>query len=285
MDSKYQIVSVNGEFVSAVNFCVGSNSRAFRYGDGFFETMHANGQVVQFLNDHYDRIKYAAEVLSIDLPDNFTIDYLRSHIAGLLHRCRLYQGAKVRIIISRNSGGLYIPTNNKANVLIEAEYLSEGKYELNPNGIVVGIYPEPMNVTKLSSFKSLNALPYIMAGVYASKNNFNDVLLVNKDSYIVEATSSNFFCIKDKTLYTPALKLGAVHGVMRKNLIAIAKKMGFEVKEESLLTEHNLLEMDELFLSNAVSGIRWITGLNKRRYFKRYSTKILRELNKQEFDK
>jgi len=283
MNNSYQILSVNGEYLSSLNYNVDRNSRAFRYGDGFFETMHANGQKVQFLDDHFSRLQTAAEVLSIELPDNFTIDYLQTHIAGLLHRCRLYQGVKVRIIVSRSEGGLYIPKNNNAQILIEAEYLSEGKYELNKDGIVVGVYNEPLYATPICAFKTLNALPYIIAGVYASKNNYDDVLLINKDSYIVEATSSNLFCFKDKVLYTPALKLGAVHGVMRKNIIVVAQKMGFEVKSESLLTEHNLLEMDELFLTNAVSGIRWIAGLGKRRYFKRYSAKILRELNKQEF--
>lgn len=284
MDSKFHIVSVNGEYVSAVNFNIDSNSRAFRYGDGFFETMHANGQVVQFIDDHFERIKLAANTLSIELPDNFTKEYLELHIGGLLHRCRLYQGAKVRIIVSRSTGGLFIPENNKAQILIEAEYLSEGKYEMNKVGLVIGVYNEPVFPTSISAFKSLNALPYVLAGIYASKNNFNDVLLLNKDGYIIEATSSNVFCLKDKIIYTPALRLGAVNGVMRKKIIAIAKKMGFEVKEEALLTEQSLLDMDELFLTNAVSGIRWVTGFGNRRYFKRYSAKILRELNMQEFD-
>lgn len=284
MTESYNVISVNGKYTNAENYKVDLSSRAFRYGDGFFETMHANGQVVQFLDDHFERMQKAANILQIKLPDHFTLPYLENHIAGLLHRCRLYQGTKVRVLVSRKSGGLFIPQNNEAEILIECEFLGKGSYELNKDGIVVGEYFCNSNYSSdVSAFKSLNSLPYVLAGLHAKNNNFDDVLVVNKQGYIIEATSSNFFCIKNKVIFSPDLKLGAVHGIMRKNVISIANNMGFEVKFDAKLTLENIIDMDEMFLTNAVVGIKWIGGFKNRRYFKRYSTKIIKKINDQNF--
>lgn len=285
MNEKYKILSVNGEFIAKADFSLPIENRAFRYGDGLFETMHANGQKIQFLHNHYNRLKKGANVLGLCLPKSFSESYLDSHIASLLNRCKLYQGAKVRIIVVRKTGGLYIPKYEDVDIIIEAEYLSKGNYELNKKGIILGVFfdvPKP-NSTFLS-FKSINALPYVLAGVYAKKNNFDDCLLVNNSGNIIEATSSNLFCIKDKTVYTPSLSSGCVDGVMRKNIIPIISDMGFEVIKANKLLLAQLQNMDEVFLTNAISGVVWVTGINNKRFYKRYAQKIVRNLNNQIFD-
>ncbi len=196
----------------------------------------------------------------------------------------MYQGAKVRIYIVRKDGGLYIPKLNDANIVVEAAYLSKGPYELNQDGLVVGLFNDFARVKQpFSEFKSMNALPFVLAGVFAKENNFDDAILINEVGSIVEATSSNLFCVKGKKIYTPSLNTGCVHGIMRKEIIEIANCLGYNVEEKDNLTLDTLLEMDELFLTNAVSGIKWVTGLNDRRYYKRYSVKILAELNRQVF--
>ncbi len=284
MSSKYNIISFNGDYIQRLDLNISLDNRGFRYGDGLFETMHANGLEVQFLLEHIKRIIKGAKILKIILPSNFTFEYLSEHINGLLNRCKLYQGARVRIYIVRQEGGLYIPKSNSADVTIEASYLSKGPYELNADGLVVGVFKDTPRVKlPFGEFKSLNALPFVLAGVYASENKFNDVLLVDNNGFIVEATSSNLFCVNNKEVYTPALNTGCVNGIMRAKVIEISNSLGFKVIEKDNITEDNLLEMDELFLTNAVSGIKWVAGLNNRRYYKRYSMKILQELNRVAF--
>lgn len=285
MNKNYEIISVNGDFLKKKDAHLPFDNRAFRYGDGLFETMHANGQKVQFLNDHYQRLRQGAEILNLELPRDFSLNYLEQHLSALLNRCKLYQGVKIRVFVIRKNGGLYLPENNSSDIIIEAEYLSKGTYFLNEKGWVVGIFSDFVKPeSPLFNFKSLNALPYVLCGIFAKKNSFDDALLINKNKQIVEASSSNIFCIKDKIIYTPALVSGCVAGVMRKNLIQILRKEGFEVVEKEALASDELLSMDEVFLTNAIAGIRWVSGIDNRRFYKKYTPKILGFLNQNAFE-
>jgi branched-chain amino acid aminotransferase len=281
MDSRYNLISFNKEYISTKEFSLNLSNRAFRYGDGFFETMHANGLDVQFINDHFSRIEKAAKILKIELPEYFTLNFLKIQVAGLLRRNKLFQGVRIKLTIYRNGEGFYIPKSNKAEVVIEAHYLSKGAYELNEKGITVGIYNEiPKPICLVSSFKSINAQLYVLAGIYSQQNGFDDALLINDKGFLVEATSSNIFALKDKTLYTPSLDSGCVEGVMRKQVIRLASGMGFNVNDKADILPGDLIEMDELFLTNAIVGLKYVSGYKTRRYFKKASTKIISELNK-----
>lgn len=280
MDNKYHYISVNKDYVHADSFNLSTYNRAFRYGDGFFETMHANGMEVQFFNDHYNRIETALSALSLELPDYFSPDFLKKQIAGLLSRCKLFQAVRVKLTVFRSGKGLYFPENNTADFIIEALYLGKGPYELNKEGITIGVFKEyPKPNVKYLQFKSLNAQLYILAAVYAKKNALDDVLLINDQGFVVEATSSNFFAVREKVVYTPSLNTGCVNGIMRKQIIKVCNELAYEVKEIEKLTEADLLTMDELFLTNAVTGVKHVSGFEKRRYYNKNARKIVAALN------
>lgn len=284
MGNQYQIISFNGQFINRADFNASIDNRAFRFGDGLFETMHANGGEVQFLNDHFNRLLRGAKTLKLNLPEEFSIEYLKNHVQGLLNRCKLYQGAKVRLMVYRSGAGLFIPETNTVDVIIEATYLSKGPYQINENGLVIDFYTDNEFVkSPYTSFKSMNSIPYILGGVYAKEHKLDDVLFVNNDGEIVEASSSNVFCLKGKQLFTPNIKTGCVDGVMRRNVMRIAEQRGFEQIKSAIIDQDFLFEMDEVFLTNAISGIKWVTAIKQRRYYKRYSVKLLRELNQQLF--
>jgi len=284
MNKKYQLISFNKEFIATDNFKLGLNNRAFRYGDGFFETMHANGLNVQFIDDHYVRIKKASQILSIELPDFFSLNFLKEQITGLLRRTKLFQAARIKLTVYRTGDGYYMPMQNNSDIIIEAVYLGKGPYELNADGITIGIYNDMFKQKSLfGSIKSINAQLYILAGIFAKNSGFNDVLLLNGDGYIVEATSSNFFAVKDKHLFTPPLLSGCVDGIMRKQVISIAQSLGYLVDADSMINPNDLLNMDELFLTNAVVGIKHISGFKDRRFFKRTANEFMKELNRRAF--
>lgn len=280
MGNTFDILSFNQTYISKSEFSLDLSNRAFRYGDGLFESMHANGGEVQFLDAHYQRILKGAQVLKFDLPDYFSVQYLQNHISGLLQRCRLYQGARVKLSIFRSSPGLYIPKQNSVDVLIEASYLSKGPYELNNKGLVIDVFSEmPKPESPFSAFKSMNALPYVLAGVEVSKRSIDDILLLSPSGHIVEATSSNFFALSGSNLYSPSNELGCVEGVMKKQVLTLAQEHGFSIFKDAYLMPDDLLKMDELFLTNAVSGIKWIVAYKNKRYLKRQAARLVSALN------
>ena len=125
----------------------------------------------------------------------------------------------------------------------------------------------------------MNAQIYILASLFAQSHSFDDVLLVSDDQFFIEATSSNLFAIRGNELFTPSLKLGPVEGIMRKQILKIASETGFRINDDAYLLTGDLHQMDEIFLTNAVSGIRSVIGFQNRRYFKKKSQLLIEKLN------
>jgi branched-chain amino acid aminotransferase len=142
--------------------------------------------------------------------------------------------------------------------VIECWPLKESVNKLNENGLVIDIYPDARKSCDIfSNLKSANFLPYTMAARYAKENKLNDCLVLNTTGRIADSTIANVFIIKDGAITTPQLQEGCVNGVMRRYLIEQMRAMNYEIREEAL-TASNLELADEVFLSNAINGIRWV---------------------------
>jgi branched-chain amino acid aminotransferase len=81
------------------------------------------------------------------------------------------------------------------------------------------------------------------------------------------------FWIKDKTVFTPPLNEGCVAGVMRKFLMKKIKDSAGQI-EERILTGDILLDADELFLTNAVFGMRWVCQFKNKHFSNDQCTQI-----------
>ncbi len=110
---------------------------------------------------------------------------------------------------------------------------------------------------QFSRLKSNNYLVYAMSALYAKKNNLTDCFILNNQDRICDSTIANVFCIKDQMIFTPPLSEGCISGVMRRYLIDQLKISGYSITEKPFEIEW-LRSSDEIFLSNAISGIRWV---------------------------
>ena len=86
----------NGDFLPTDKPVFNVQNRAFRYGDGIFESMRAIGTTVPFLNLHLERLRKGAQFLEIDLPEYFTIEFVTKQISHLLNANKHFSGAKIR---------------------------------------------------------------------------------------------------------------------------------------------------------------------------------------------
>jgi branched-chain amino acid aminotransferase len=116
-----------------------------------------------------------------------------------------------------------------------------------------------------SHVKSNNYLAYAMAALWAKKKHLNDVLLLNSYDRIADATIANIFIIKDGIVKTPALSEGCVSGVMRRHLLKCMRNENIPAEETKIEMEE-LLQASEVFLSNAVYGIRWVKSCGNSNY-------------------
>ena len=114
---KTQYINFNGRFVEKGQPLFEASNRAFCYGDGCFETIHANGTKVQFVFEHFSRLERSLRKLQIENP--FDLDSFQEEIEKLLNKNRIYKGARVRLAVFRNAGGLYTPADNSASFIIK----------------------------------------------------------------------------------------------------------------------------------------------------------------------
>ncbi len=128
-------------------------------------------------------------------------------------------------------------------------------------------------------------LIYTLAAIYRKENGFDDCLLINEKNALVESVSSNLFIVKNKVLFTPPLDDGCVEGIMRKQIIKISRKLNYKVIDNKSLFPDDLIQADEVFLTNAIRGVSWVVAYKEKRFFNTTSKTLIRELNVSNFIK
>ncbi|RBL92641.1 hypothetical protein DF182_08700 [Chitinophaga flava] len=246
----------NGKFFPAGDPILTADNRSFRYGDGCFETLRVYQGKVLLSDLHFERLMASLNLLHFDVPPYFSKDFFITQILDLCHKNGHTDIARVRFSVFRSEGGLYEPVNNTPNYIIQVWELNKSVLELNEVGLVLDVFPDARKSSdKFSSIKSNNCLPYVMAAMYAKQHRLNEVVLLNQYGRVADSTIANIFIVHDNTIYTPPLSEGGVCGVMRKHLLKT--ELPFKI-EEKPLTVDDLENADEIFLTNAVQGIRWV---------------------------
>jgi branched-chain amino acid aminotransferase len=269
------IICFNGKFTDAGKAVLHASNRSYRYGDGLFETMKVKNGVIQLAAFHMERLFSGLAILKIDIPALVTTDKLQEIIIKLCKQNKCEALARVRLSVSRGNGGLY-DEDRKLQYLVECWPLNESVNQLNENGLIIDIYPDAAKSTdRFSNIKSANFLVYSMAACHARENKLNDCLVLNTRNQIADSTIANIFLVKGDTIYTPALSEGCVNGVMRRYLLESLLAAKYTVQENAISTE-DLLAADEVFLSNAINGIRWVQRFKNKVYSNSQAKEIYR---------
>lgn len=276
-------INYNGRLLDEQKPVIKASDRNYRYGDGIFETIKVWKGKIMFVELHFERLLVSLQTLKINMPALVTPERLKKEIMELCERNKCEDDARVRLSVSRGNGGLYDSDDN-FQYLIECSPLPGTTDRLNENGLVIDIFPNARkSIDIFSNLKSSNYLPYVMAALYAKEKKFNDCLLLNIHDRICDATIANVFWVKDKTVFTPPLSEGCVAGVMRRYLIENLASAGQSLREEELGIS-NLENADEVFLTNAMYGIRWVKQFRENIYDNKISEKLFTEIVLPNFD-
>lgn len=269
----------NDQFIAIDQAILTAKNRGFRYGDGLFESMRMSGGKLKFAELHADRLQAGMNALKMEGGILFDDYFLKQKTAELCKRNKLKDNVRFRLSVYREGDGLYTPDSNKSGYVLEAGPLAPGGYELNKKGLIINVYDEITKpVNKLSNYKTSNSLLYVMAGLYKQQNRLDEAFILNQHGFLCESISSNVFVIYDKQIYTPALSEGCIAGVMRNVVMKVAKTNQIPVIEAQINPEV-LNEADEVFITNATSGIRWVMGYGKKRYFNEITKSLSSLLN------
>jgi branched-chain amino acid aminotransferase len=256
-------------------------NRAFKYGDAIFETLKVVKGNILFLEDHYFRLMASMRVIRMEIPMQFTMEFLESEILKLIEASNLINSpVRVRMTVYRTAVGLYTPESNDVSYVIDVKEVDDEMYQLNNDSCVVDLFKDHYVTPQLlSTLKTNNRVLNVIAGIFAKENDLDNCLLLNSNKQVVEAINGNIFLVKGTTIKTPPLADGCIKGIMRMQLIQLISKMeGYEL-EESSISPFELQKADEIFVTNVVKGITSITKYRKKEFQTLVALKLTTLLN------
>lgn len=260
------LINYNGKLLAAGTPFLDAGSRAFRYGDGLFETMLVQDQHIRLASYHFDRLAAGMRFLRFHTPPGFTRERLSEELLELCKRNDHSHLSRVRLVVFRNQGDIFDPAGSDPHYVIESWPLPEDSPGLPPQGLAIDVFPEGHKACgALANLKSNNYLLYLLAARYAGEQGLDDCLVLNSRETVADTAIANLFYFRAGRCYTPPLSDGGVAGVMRRHLLTVMPQAGFSV-EERTVTVDDLLAADEVFLTNAIRGIRWVAVFREARY-------------------
>ncbi|WP_178988637.1 aminotransferase class IV [Winogradskyella schleiferi] len=277
------MINYNGTLLTETDSKLSIQNRGYKYGDALFETLKVVNGTIFFWEDHYFRLMSSMRILRMDIPMNFTMEFLESEILKTLDANKLLQAsARVRLNVDRGEGGKYLPSDD-ANVQfnISVEPHLNPFYTIDTNGkCIVELYKDYLMAPGLlSGLKSNSKNIQVIGSIYAMENDFDNCLVLNTNKSVIEALNGNLFLVKGDTIKTPPLEDGCLKGVMRKQILELLSKDVNITIEEASISPFELQKADELFITNVIKGIVPITKYRKKEYGTDFAQSLVDKLN------
>jgi branched-chain amino acid aminotransferase len=273
------MINYNGELLSSESN-ISNTNRAFLYGDGVFETLKIVNNKILFFEDHYFRLMASMRIVRMQIPNNFTLEYIEEQILNLAKANDCSDSARVRFTVFRNDGGFYLPKTRTVSFLIQISPLDKKHYSFSDATYEVDLYKD-FFITKqlLSTIKTTNKMINVTGSIFADENDLQNCLLLNNEKNVVEALNGNLFMLMGNKLITPSIEDGCLNGIIRKQVIQMTNKIeNIEVLEQSI-SPFDLQKADELFITNVIIGIQPITKYRKKEYKTDLAKELMANLN------
>jgi branched-chain amino acid aminotransferase len=254
-------VYFDGSFVEVADARVGVFDGGWLHGAGLFETMRAQRGRVFRLNDHVDRLRRsAAELLRPIEPDSLPDEAV---FAELLER-NLLRDARVRMTVT--AGSMHAPDNAggaQLTVCVTASALDAYPAELYERGVQVAACDYRASPTDpISRHKTTAYLPRLLGLRQARLKRCMEALWFTTENLLAEGCISNVFIVKSGALATPPLDGPILPGITRGVILELARSARVETRESSL-TVDDLLDADEVFLTNSIMQVLPVIRVEK----------------------
>jgi para-aminobenzoate synthetase/4-amino-4-deoxychorismate lyase len=195
-----------------------------------FETMRYENGEIKFLDDHFNRMKSAADYFLLKFDEKKIRKLLVKSIEGIDKqktkkiKLTLTKWGEVRIEIAD------IPNATKKISAI----ISQSKID---------------STDKFRYFKTTNRKLYDDEFALYNSKGFYDVLYLNEKDEVAEGSRTNIVIRKNGAWFTPKCESGALPGIYRKYFIGKNPEVS-----EKIIKVDDLLSADEVLLTNALRG-------------------------------
>lgn len=273
------MINLNGALQSATSPLFSVHNRGFLYGDAVFETLRYSQNHIHFWEDHYFRLMAAMRVFRMPIPMRFTPEFLEQECLRVIEAQSITSPSwRIRLSVFRNDGGVYLPASRDVSYVIEAKPIEEEKYASKQSYNVELFKDYYVQKSMLSNLKSNNKALQVIGSIFMQEQGFDNGILVNDDKEIVEFLNGNLFVVDGGMLRTPPLTAGCLDGVMRKQIIRLAKKENISCVEEKI-SPFDLQQVQEVFMTNAITGIQPVSSYRRTDYQDTVTLQLQRALN------
>lgn len=277
------MVNFNGDLVASEEKLFSANSSFLINGDALIEPIRVVDNSIIYWEEHYFRLMASMRILRMQIPMNFTMEYLEEEIQRTIKALSLSKAAfTVELIVARQSAKEEDLIKSKTVYIIKAEPEETTFYTNKEGGYEVELFKDYyFNTDMLSTINTTNKIGKQVAKVFAYENNLANCLLLNFNKQVIAGIEEALFLVKDQLIKTPPISDGAPNTVIRKKLVEMLEKLeDFEVEEASI-SPFELQKADELFLLDTQKGITAIGKYRKKEFKTTVSTNLQGKLNAQ----
>lgn len=249
----------NGELIEEKDALVNVLDPAFQSNYSVYEALRViNGQIIK-LDEHIKRLEESGIIIGLSIPP---LDWEKM-IKALLE-CDKINDATLRIVYFGSKKRLYYITWSNLLTYPDCYYT---------NGVDTILY---FGERFLPQAKTSNLLVSYLARKKAEEGGAFEALLVDRNGRILEGSRSNFYAVKNKTLYTAPDNL-VLDGITRNSIIKAFKNEGFNISYESVFVKDIPL-FDTLLISSTSMGAMMVKSVNGHEVKKDYS--LISSINK-----
>lgn len=270
----------NGGLLEDNSSFLNEKNRGVQFGDAVYEELRViNGEII-YLEDHYLRLMSSMRILRMEIPMNFTMEFMETEILKIFSENDLKQAKRVKFTVYRNSQHNFFESDNSISYFIVSDTLNNHFFVLSEDNYEVELFKDfYKNSSMLSNLDTNNKILNVLGAIYARENDYQDCLLLNERKQVIEALNGNIFIVKENKIKTPPVTDGCTNGVLRKKLIELLSKLdGFDFLEDSI-SPFELQKADELFIVNTIDGIVPITKYRKKAFVNTVAKNLIGKLN------
>lgn len=273
-----QLIYIDGKLYPREEARVSVYDHGYLYGDGVFEGIRTyNGKVFK-LREHLVRLYESAKSILLTIP--YSLEEMEGAVLDTVRKNKLKE-AYIRIVVSRGVGDLGLDPRKcpSPTVVIIVDKISIFPQELYEKGLRVITVATRRNIPDAldPKIKSLNYLNNILVKIEANQAGVLEAIMFNRSGYITEGSGDNIFIVRRGRIVTPPPYVGALEGITRELVMALAREKGYPVVEQPF-TRHDLYVADECFLTGTAAEVIPVIDVDGRQVGDGVPGKVTREI-------
>lgn len=232
---------INGQIVKSAKPQIKLTDLGLLRGYAVFDFIKVIKGEPLFWPEHLTRFRRSAKLLGLTVKAS-DADLTKVAKQLLVKNNLNKKDASLRLIMTggESVNGMTVGGKNTLAILVEESYNLPEKVFKTGGKLITVDYARYFPQAKTTSY-----LLAVQLQPQKIKASAVEILYVKEDK-ILEASTSNFFIVKNKTLITA--KAGVLPGITREAVIKLAKKSGYKVEERELKF-NELKTADEAFIT------------------------------------